>query len=115
VICALLGIDAIMKLAPKIEKDNTEVKKLVLKLEAAEKANEKQDARTQKMLVEIQKLANGMEDLLNEIKELPDANEPLGDDFLRMYNRGTCTGGGATDYCGEEGEVFEPITSGTDS
>lgn len=115
-LCAIMGVDAILRLKPDIKVTDTgEIDRLMKRLEKAEVALADERRISLQLQATMGQLLESTNDLLQEINNLPDGSKPLGPDFYRLYYNGACSGGGTTDYCGEEGEVFRPIPDEPDA
>ena len=109
-LCVVMGIEALIRLKPEVppQADNSEVEALLKKLATAEGHIAAAQAREDRRQASMERLLESTNALLEEIQNLPERDKPIGPEFLRLYNRGTCGGGGAENYCGEEGAVFQP-------
>lgn len=111
IICGLLGVDAIMRMTePAREADKAEIKRLTKRLNKALAERDEARVRAESVGKVIAAHQEWMEGFLDEVRNTEWADDPVGDEFLRMFNHGVCGGGGSENYCDGDGEFLRPIS-----
>jgi len=110
IICGMLGVDAIMRITkPARAADRAEIKRLTKRLDRALAERDEARARADAVDTVLRAHAEWIEGFIDEVRNTEWADDPVGDEFLRMFNHGVCGGGGSTNYCGGDGEFLRSI------